>query len=47
MQSLEILKNKDIPQVGIKLLKFCAEYDLQKVSEQIQSYAEPLNSRYN
>jgi 5'-3' exonuclease len=44
---LEILKNKDIPQVGIKLLKFCAEYDLQKVSEQIQSYAEPLNSRYN
>jgi len=43
----EIEKNKNIPQVGIRLLKFCAEYDLQKISEQVQSYAEPLNSRYN
>jgi hypothetical protein len=39
-------KTKNIPQVGVRLLKFCAEYDLQKISEQIQSYAEPLNSRY-
>ncbi len=39
-------RNKNIPQVGIRLLKFCAEYDLQKISEQVQSYAEPLNSRY-
>ena len=38
--------DKNIPQVGIRLLKFCAEYDLQKVSEQVQSYAEPLNARY-
>jgi len=37
---------KSIPQVGIRLLKFCAEYDMQKISEQIQSYAEPLNARY-
>jgi 5'-3' exonuclease len=43
----EIEKNKNIPQVGVRLLKFCAEYDLQKISEQVQSYAEPLNSRYN
>lgn len=42
----EIAKEKNIPQVGIRLLKFCAEYDLQKISEQVQSYAEPLNSRY-
>lgn len=42
----EITKNKNIPQVGIRLLKFCAEYDLQKISEQVQSYAEPLNARY-
>lgn len=40
-------KNKNVPQVGIRLLKFCAEYDLQKISEQVQSYAEPLNSKYN
>lgn len=37
---------KNIPQVGIRLLKFCAAYDLQKISEQVQSYAEPLNARY-
>jgi hypothetical protein len=40
------IANKSIPQVGIRLLKFCAEYDLQKISEQVQSYAEPLNARY-
>lgn len=39
--------NKNVPQVGIRLLKFCAEYDLQKISEQVQSYAEPLNARYS
>jgi 5'-3' exonuclease len=38
--------DKNIPQVGIRLLKFCAEFDMQKISEQIQSYAEPLNARY-
>jgi 5'-3' exonuclease len=37
---------KSIPQVGVRLLKFCAEYDLQKISEQVTSYAEPLNARY-
>ncbi len=42
----EIAKEKNIPHVGIRLLKFCAEYDLQKISEQVQSYAEPLNARY-
>ena len=38
--------NKNISQVGIRLLKLCKEYDLAKVSEQVQSYAEPLNARY-
>lgn len=37
---------KSIGQVGIRLLKFCAEFDLQKVSEQVTSFAEPLNARY-
>jgi 5'-3' exonuclease len=37
---------KNISQVGIRLLKFCATYDLVKVSEQAQSYSEPLNARY-
>jgi hypothetical protein len=39
-------KSKNISQVGIRLLKFCQLYDLQKISEQAQSYAEPLNARY-
>jgi 5'-3' exonuclease len=38
--------DKNILQVGIRLLKLCSEYDLNKISEQIQSYAEPLNARY-
>ena len=38
--------NKNVAQVGIRLLKLCAEYDLVKISEQVQSYAEPLNARY-
>lgn len=42
----ETSKEKNIPQVGVRLLKFCAEFDLQKISEQVQSYAEPLNARY-
>jgi 5'-3' exonuclease len=37
---------KNLSQVGIRLLKYCGEYDLQKISEQVQSYAEPLSARY-
>jgi 5'-3' exonuclease len=39
--------NKDISQVGIRLMKFCGLYDLKKISEQAASYAEPLNARYS
>jgi len=42
----ETNKEKNIPQVGVRLLKFCAEYDLQRISDNVQSYAEPLNARY-
>jgi len=41
-----INENKNISQVGIRLLKLCAAYDLVKISEQIESYAQPLNARY-
>lgn len=41
-----VTADKNVPQVGIRLMKFCAEFDLQKISEQVQSYAEPLNARY-
>jgi hypothetical protein len=39
--------DKNVSQVGVKLMKFCGLYDLKKISEQAQSYAEPLNARYN
>jgi len=41
-----IALEKNISQVGVRLMKFCAEFDMQKISEQINSYAEPLNARY-
>lgn len=39
-------KTKEVNQVGIRLLKFAQLYNLQKISDQAQSYAEPLNARY-
>jgi 5'-3' exonuclease len=39
--------NKNISQVGIRLIKFCNLYDLKKISDQAQAYAEPLNARYS
>ena len=41
-----IEENKNISQVGIRLMKFCNLFDLQKIIDQAQSYAEPLNARY-
>jgi 5'-3' exonuclease len=38
---------KDITQVGIRLLKFCNLFDLQKIADQAASYSEPLNAKYN
>ena len=41
-----VTANKNVSQVGIKLMKFCHLYDLQKIADQASSYAEPLNARY-
>jgi hypothetical protein len=38
--------NKNVSQVGLRLMKFCGLYDLKKISDQAQAYAEPLNARY-
>lgn len=37
---------KAVEQVGIKLIKFCAKWDMQRIVDQAQSYAEPLNAKY-
>ena len=39
-------EEKNVGQVGIRLIKFCNLWDLKKIAEQAQSYAEPLNARY-
>ena len=41
-----LVANKNISQVGIRLIKFCNLYDLKKIADQAQAYAEPLNARY-
>jgi hypothetical protein len=41
-----IKADKNVGQVGIRLMKFCNLYDLKKIADQAQSYAEPLNARY-
>jgi len=38
--------DKNISQVGIRLMKFCNLFDLKKIADQAQSYSEPLNARY-
>jgi 5'-3' exonuclease len=37
---------KDITQVGMRLMKFCAKWDMQRIADQAASYAEPLQARY-
>lgn len=37
--------NKQISQVGIRFMKFCAKYDLQRITDQAQLYVEPFNAR--
>ena len=40
------IESKNISQVGLRLLKFCAKWDMQRIADQAQSFAEPLNARY-
>ena len=37
---------KDITQVGMRLMKFCAKWDMQRIADQAASYSEPLQARY-
>jgi hypothetical protein len=37
---------KMVDQVGIRLLKFCQLYDMKRMVDSIQSYAEPFQAKY-
>ncbi len=38
-------ENKSIDQVGVRFIRFCSKYDLNKISEQAQLYVKPFNAR--
>jgi 5'-3' exonuclease len=40
------VETKNITQVGMRLMKFCAKWDMQRIADQAASYAEPLQARY-
>ncbi len=39
-------ESKQVSQVGVKFMKFCAKWDLQRVLEQSNKYADLFNSNY-
>ena len=43
---IENAQPKNRSQVGLRLMKFCALYDMQRISDNAQSYAKPLQARY-
>lgn len=45
-RAIQSVEPKDISQVGMKLMKFCAKWSLNKIAEQAQLYSEPFNARY-
>ena len=42
----ESVRVETIPQVGLHFMKFCGRYDLQKISEQAETYSKWLNASY-
>jgi 5'-3' exonuclease len=42
----EHMTPKQVQQVGMRLMKFCAKWDMQRIADQAQYYAEPLQARY-
>jgi 5'-3' exonuclease len=42
----EQISHKDIGQVGVRFMKFCGKYELNKISESAEQYARWLNETY-
>ena len=40
-------KPKEMTQVGIRLLKFCQSFDMKRMMDNIQQFAEPFQARYS
>ena len=44
--TISTVETKNITQVGMRLLKFCAKWDMQRIADQAAQYAQPLQARY-
>jgi hypothetical protein len=42
----EQISHKDIGQVGVRFMKFCGKFELNKISESAEQYARWLNATY-
>lgn len=45
-ETINNIETKQVTQVGMRLMKFCAKWDMQRIADQAQSYAAALNARY-
>jgi hypothetical protein len=45
-ETINNVTTKDINQVGIRMLKFCNAWDMKKIIDNLQNYAEPFQARY-
>lgn len=43
---VESVRTTTVPQVGVHFMKFCGKYDLEKISQNAESYAKWLNASY-
>jgi 5'-3' exonuclease len=44
--SINAVETKAVLQVGLRLMKFCAKWDMQRIADQAASYATALNAKY-
>jgi 5'-3' exonuclease len=44
--TISTVEPKAVTQVGMKLMKFCAKWNLQRIADQSAQFAEPFNARY-
>lgn len=45
-RTIKNVTQKDVGQVGMKLMKFCAKWDMQRIADQASAFSEPLNAKY-
>jgi hypothetical protein len=44
--TISTVEPKAVTQVGMRLMKFCAKWDLQRIADQSTQFAELFNARY-